>query len=126
MTLFIREISPIAIANRALTCESLEDGDVLETLEVVDEDIWDPEIVEELQTDRVPELWLYRVVRPDPATSLVMRTDISIDTAGCCQIAPPDLCSKWGGLPSTSLGRDRIWLHPAVFTLWLSRDQAHQ
>ena len=84
-------------SNRALTCESLEDGDVLETLEVVDEDIRDPEIVEELQTDRVPELWLYRVVRPDPATSLVMRTDVFKHTAGCCQIAPPDLCSKWGG-----------------------------
>ena len=60
------------MANIALTCESLEDGDVLKTLEVVDEDIRDPEIVEELQTDRVPELWLYRVVRPDPAISCGM------------------------------------------------------
>ena len=66
---FTREISLTVIANRALTCESLEDGDVLKTLEVVDEDIRDPEIIEELQTDRVPELWLYRVVRPDPASS---------------------------------------------------------
>ena len=38
------------------TCESLEDGDVLEALEVVNEDIWDPEVGQELKADRVPRV----------------------------------------------------------------------
>ena len=49
----------------SLTCESFEHGDVLETLEVVDEHVWDPEVIEEFQGDRIPELRLHSVVSPD-------------------------------------------------------------
>ena len=49
----------------SLTCEPFEHGDVLEALEVVDEHVWDPEVIEELQGDRVPELRLHSVVSPD-------------------------------------------------------------
>ena len=45
-----------------ITCEPFEDCDALKALEVVDEDIWDPEIFQELQTDGVPRVRFYRVV----------------------------------------------------------------
>ena len=48
-----------------LTCEPFEHGDVLETLEVVNEHVWDPEVIEELQGHGVPELRFHRVVGPD-------------------------------------------------------------
>ena len=44
------------------TCEPFEDSNALKALEVVDEDIWDPEIFQELQTDGVPRVRFYRVV----------------------------------------------------------------
>ena len=49
----------------SLTCEPFEHGDVLEALEVVDEHVWDPEVIEELQGDWVPKLRLHSVVSPD-------------------------------------------------------------
>ena len=48
-----------------LTCEPFEHGDILKTLEVVNEHIGDPEIIEELQGHGIPELRLHRVVCPD-------------------------------------------------------------
>ena len=48
-----------------LTCEPFQNGNILETLEVVDEHIGNPEIIEELQGDRVPELRLHGIVSPD-------------------------------------------------------------
>ena len=48
-----------------LTCEPFKHGDVLETLEVVDEHIGDPEVIEELQGHGVPELGLHRVICPN-------------------------------------------------------------
>ena len=48
-----------------LTCEPFQHGDILETLEVVDEHVGNPEIIEELQGDRVPELRLHGIVSPD-------------------------------------------------------------
>ena len=49
----------------SLTCEPFQNGNILETLEVVDEHIGNPEIIEELQGDRVPELRLHGIVSPD-------------------------------------------------------------
>ena len=48
-----------------LTCEPFEHGNILETLEVVNEHIGDPEIIEKLQGHGIPELRLHRVVCPD-------------------------------------------------------------
>ena len=48
-----------------LTCEPFEHGNILETLEVVNEHIGDPEIIEELQGDWIPEVRLQAVVCPD-------------------------------------------------------------
>ena len=48
-----------------LTCEPFKHGDILETLEVVDEHVGDPEVIEELQGHGVPELGLHRVICPD-------------------------------------------------------------
>ena len=49
------------------TCQSLQDSDILEAFQIVNEDVRDPEILEELQGDWVPEPGLYAVVGPDPA-----------------------------------------------------------
>ena len=43
----------------SVTCESFEDCNALEAFEVVDEHIWDPEVGQELQANRVPRvLWI--------------------------------------------------------------------
>ena len=48
------------------TCKFLQHRDIFKGLEVVDEDIRYPNILKELQGDRVPEPWLYGVVGDDP------------------------------------------------------------
>ena len=50
---------------KILTCEPFEHGDILETLEVVDEHVGDPEVIEKLQGHGVPELRLHRVICPN-------------------------------------------------------------
>ena len=52
---------------KILTCEPFEHGDILETLEVVDEHVGDPEVIEKLQGHGVPELRLHRVICPNSA-----------------------------------------------------------
>ena len=49
------------------TGKFLEDRDIFEALEIVDEDVRYPDILKELQGDRVPEPGLYGVVGDDPA-----------------------------------------------------------
>ena len=56
-----------------LTCEPFEHSDILETLEVVDEHIGDPKIIEELQGHWIPELRLHRVVCPNSERKVKMR-----------------------------------------------------
>ena len=55
-----------------LTCEPFQNGDILETLEVVDEHVGNPEVIEELQGDRVPELRLHGIVSPDSERKYVL------------------------------------------------------
>ena len=49
------------------TCQSLEDCNILEAFQIVNEDVWYPEVLQELQRHGVPEPGLYAVVGPDPA-----------------------------------------------------------
>ena len=48
------------------TCQSLEDCNILEAFQIVNEDVWYPEVLQELQRHGVPEPGLYAVVGPDP------------------------------------------------------------
>ena len=48
------------------TCQSLEDCNILEAFQIVNEDVWYPEVLQELQGHWVPEPGLYAVVGPDP------------------------------------------------------------
>lgn len=62
----------------SLTCEPFEHGDILEALEVVDEHVGDPEVIEELKGDRVPELRLHGVVSPDSDRKLHILSDCGL------------------------------------------------
>ena len=46
---------------KILTGEAFEDGDALEALEVVDENIGNPEVGQELKADRVPGILIIRL-----------------------------------------------------------------
>ena len=46
---------------RKLTCESFENSNALEALEVVDENIGNPEVGQELKADRVPGILIIRL-----------------------------------------------------------------